>query len=272
MPGEPPAYDRFATAYRDWWAPVIAPSALALLDRLDGLLPEDAPMRLVDIGAGTGTLSLAALERWPMAQVVGVDPSARMLEHATDAARARGMDGRLEVRVGEAARLPLPDASVDAAFTSFVLQLIPSRAAAVREAARVLRPGGVFACVTWRADDRPFRGLDAFEDATDEIGVDLPDPPGPDPRPYGSASAAAAELRRAGFGAVRARDEWLEQRFTPASYLELLEHWIEDDTFAALDEPMRRRLRAATLRRLERLPADALVWRRPLVSVVGRRR
>ena len=55
------------------------------------------------------------------------------------------------------------------------------------------------------------------------------------------------------------------------SYLDVAEHWTEDDTFAALDEPMRQRLRAEVLRRLQRLPPDALVWRRPLVSVVGNR-
>jgi hypothetical protein len=82
---------------------------------------------------------------------------------------------------------------------------------------------------------------------------------------------AAAELRRAGFRSVRTREEWLEHRFTPRSYLDLLEHGIEDDLFATLDEPTRRRFRASLLRRLERLHPDALQWRRPLVSVVGQR-
>ena len=263
-------YDRFATAYRDWWAPVIAPSAIGLLDRLGGADGTDGPMRIVDIGAGTGTLSLAALDRWPEASVVGVDPSGRMLDLARAAALERGLADRLELSVGEAARLPLPDASVDAAMSTFVLQLIPSRAAAVREAFRVLRPGGTFACLTWRADEEPFEPVSAFELAADELEIDLPDPPGGG-RPYASPASAAAELRRAGFRSVRAQEEWLEHRFTPRSYLDVLEHWLEDEAFEPLSEPMRERLRAAALRRLERLPPDALVWRRPLVSVVGHR-
>ena len=154
--------------------------------------------------------------------------------------------------------------------SSFVLQLVPNRAAAVREAYRILRPSGAFACLVWRADEEPWKPEEVFDDALEELDIDAPIPPGGG-RPYASPKSAAAELRRAGFRSVRAREEWLEHRFTPASYVDLLEHWIEDDTFATLSEPMRLRLRAATQRRLERLEPDALVWRRPLVSVVGLR-
>ena len=264
------SYDRFAAAYRDWWAPVIAPAAVRLLDRLDGQVPADAPSTIVDIGTGSGTLALAALDRWPNALVIGVDPSRRILELAEAAARGRNKAHRLRTETGEAGKLPVADGSADAAMSSFVLQLVPNRAAAVREAYRVLRPGGAFACLVWRADEEPWEPEAVFDDALDELNIDAPIPPGGG-RPYASPSSAAAELRRAGFRSVRAREEWLEHRFTPASYVDLLEHWIEDDTFATLDEPMRQRLRAVTLRRLERLEPDALVWRRPLVSVVGLR-
>jgi ubiquinone/menaquinone biosynthesis C-methylase UbiE len=264
------AYDRFADAYRHWWAPVIAPAAVRLLDRLDGQVPARAASTIVDIGAGTGTLSLAALSRWPKARVIGVDPSRRILELAEAAALERGVADRLRTEIGEAARLPVQSESADAAVSSFVLQLVPNRAAAVREAYRILRPGGAFACLVWRVDEEPWEPERVFDDALDELDIDAPIPPGGG-RPYASPSSAAAELRRAGFRSVRAREEWLEHRFTPASYVDLLEHWIEDDTFAALSEPMRVRLRAATLRRLERLEPDGLVWRRPLVSVVGLR-
>jgi ubiquinone/menaquinone biosynthesis C-methylase UbiE len=270
-PDEAP-YDRFAEAYRDWWAPVIAPSAIRLLDRLDGLLPSDRPTTIVDIGAGTGTLTLAALARWPKLRVIGVDPARRLLEMAESAAREAGFGDRLTVEVGEAAHLPLPDASVDGALSSFVLQLIPSRAAGVRDAFRVLLPGGFFACLTWRAEDDEFEPDAVFDDALDALRITPPAPPGSDStRPYASPTSAAAELRRAGFREVRASEEWLEHRFTPRSYLDLLEHWIEDDTFETLSEPMRRRLRSEILERLERLAPEQLVWRRPLVGVVGRR-
>ena len=265
------AYDRFAEDYRDWWGPVIAPSAVTLLDRLDGMVPVDRPVRIVDVGAGTGTLSLAALERWPNARVIAVDPSARILDLANAAAGERGLGDRLQTEVGDAARLPLADASVDVAMTTFVLQLVPNRSAAVREAFRALRPGGTFACLTWRANEGPFEAAMAFEDAADDLDIDLPDRPNGVGRAYPTAASAATELRRAGFRSVRAHEQWLEHRFTPRSYLEVLEHWIEDDVFEALNEPMRQRLRAIALRRFEKLDSQSLVWRRPLVSVVGRR-
>ena len=78
-------------------------------------------------------------------------------------------------------------------------------------------------------------------------------------------------MRRTGFRDVQARDEWLVHRFTPQSYLDVAEHWTEDDVFATLDEPKRVHLRAEVLRRLGHLDPEALVWRRPLVSVIGRK-
>lgn len=264
-------YDRFAPAYRDWWAPVIAPAAVRLLDRLDGLVADEAPSTLVDIGAGTGTLALAALRRWPGVRVIGIDPARRLLEMAEAEGRAAGLGARLSVAVGSAARLPLADGAVDGAMSSFVFQLVPNRVAAVREAFRVVRPGGVFACLTWRTHPNTFEPRDVLDDVLDDLGITPPQPGSGRERSYRSPASAAAELRRAGFRSVHAREEWLEHRYTPRSYADMAEHWIVDETLAALDEPMPRRLRDELLRRLGRLDAGSLVWRRPLVSVVGRR-
>jgi SAM-dependent methyltransferase len=265
-PDEAP-YDRYAEDYRDWWAPVIAPAAVRLLDRLDGMVA--APATMVDIGTGTGTLALAALRRWPTARVIGVDPARRLLEMAEAGAGEAGVAHRFSTRVGEAGSLPLADAESDLAVSSFVLQLTPNRSAAVREAFRVLRPGGVFAGLTWLADDEPWEPEGVFDDALGALRIDAPPRPAGAGGEYTSPASAAAELRRAGFRGVRAREEWLEHRFTPQSFLDVAEHWTEDDVFASLREPMRRRLRAEVLRRLSRLHPDELVYRRPLVSVVG---
>jgi SAM-dependent methyltransferase len=266
-------YNRAAIRYRDCWAPVIAPAAVRLLDRIDEAVAGRDRFTLVDIGTGSGTLALAALERWPGANVIAIEPARRLIEVASEAAQLRGGDTRqrLSLREGAAAKLPLRSATVDVAVSSFVIQLVPSRAAALREAFRILRPSGLFACVTWQDRDEVFRPMEAFEDAVDDLGFAWPDP-GPDPRSYASPENAATELRRAGFRHVDARQEWLEHRYTPESYLVTLEGWLADDVFEPLSEVDRGRLRVATLDRLRNLPTDALTWRAPLVSVVGARR
>jgi SAM-dependent methyltransferase len=264
-------YDAWASSYRDWWAPVIAPAAVDLLDRLPSGSLGERPFELLDVGTGTGTLAIAALDRWPAATAVGVDPSSRMLDLAADEAQRRGVHDRLRLVVGTADTLPLPDRAVDVATSSFAIQLVPSRAAALREIARVLRPGGVLACVTWQADDLPFEPDDAFLLAVDELDIEAP-PLDDDSRPYISPDAAAAELRRAGFERVSARVEWLEHDYSPETYLGILEHWLESDLFAELGYVRRHQLRKAALRRLRRLERAAFVWRRPLISMLGHRR
>ena len=265
-------FDEFADAYRDWWGPIIAPAAVQVLD--DVPAPSAAaPFELLDVGSGTGVLALTALERWPAARVTAIDLSSRMLELAVLAARHRSpaAAARMRTITAGADRLPIADASMDAAVSSFVIQLVPNRAAALREVLRVLRPGGRFACITWRADDPAFEPDDVFADALDDLQI-IPPSDDRDVHPYTSRAAAAAEFRRAGFRDVRARDVWLEHRFTPEGYLDLLEHWIDREVFAGLDGETREQLRAMALEGMRELPPDAFVWRRPLVRVVGRRR
>ncbi len=265
-------FDEFAEAYRDWWGPIIAPAALQVLDDV-GVPPDDpTPFELLDVGTGTGVLAVAALERWPGVRVIGIDPSSHMLELAVEAARQRSpaLAPRLRTLVASADRMPLGDGSVDVVASSFVIQLVPNRARALREVLRVLRPGGRFACLTWREEILRFAPDEAFSDALDELQI-IPPPDDRDVHPYTSSSAAAAEFRRAGFREVHARDVWLEHRFTPDSYLDLLEHWIDREVFAGLDAESRGRLRAVSLRMMSELRPDAFLWRRPLVRVMGRR-
>lgn len=265
-------FDEFAEAYRDWWGPIIAPAAIQVLDDVEVPPSDPSPFDLLDLGTGTGVLAVTALERWPGARVVGIDPSSHMLELAVEAARRRSPEllSRLRTVVASADRLPLADRSIDVATSSFVIQLVPNRARALREVLRVLRPGGRFACLTWQEDDLRFLPDEAFSDALDELQI-IPPPDDRDVHPYTSASAAAAEFRRAGFREVSAHGVWLEHRFTAVGYLDLLEHWIDREIFASLDSESRHQLRTVALRMMGELRSDAFIWRRPLVRVVGRR-
>lgn len=92
---------------------------------------------VVDAGTGTGDLALACLKAGA-ARVIGLDFARPMLERARD--KAHGLPAGFAL--GDATRLPLPDASADVWCSAFVVRNIPDLDAALREAARVLRPGG----------------------------------------------------------------------------------------------------------------------------------
>src|SRR3989304_6192518 len=114
-------YDRIAEGYARHWAPVIGPAAGRLLDHLAPMLPGGSGYP-PDIGAGTGPLALAALERWPGARVTGIDASSEMVDWAgTEADRrlARVRRPRFTTAVALADRLPFPDGTFELAMASF---------------------------------------------------------------------------------------------------------------------------------------------------------
>jgi SAM-dependent methyltransferase len=99
------------------------------------LLPPDAV--LADLGCGTG--QVAALLSPFVKRVIGVDQSAAMLKAAQR--RTKGL-ANVELRRGELAALPIDDRSVDGALLVLALSYVEEPASALRELARVLRPGG----------------------------------------------------------------------------------------------------------------------------------
>ena len=97
------------------------------------------PRRLLDLGCGTGRLLEDLRRRLPEAELVGVDPSEGML--AVARRRLAGEPG-VRLEVATAARLPLPDASVDVVTTTMSFHHWEAQDASLREVARVLAPGG----------------------------------------------------------------------------------------------------------------------------------
>jgi arsenite methyltransferase len=97
---------------------------------------------VVDIGSGAGTdLLVAAMRTGPTGRAIGVDMTEAMRRRATDGAAACGLTN-VEVREGDATRLPLDAAYVDVVISNGVLNLVPEKERAVAEIARVLKPGG----------------------------------------------------------------------------------------------------------------------------------
>lgn len=107
----------------------------ALLD----LLPREGLGRLLDIGTGTGRLLELLAPR--IASGLGVDASRAMLALARARLARAGLE-HCAVRLADMYRLPLADATYDAVVLQMVLHHAETPAAALAEAARVLRPGG----------------------------------------------------------------------------------------------------------------------------------
>jgi len=105
----------------------------------------------VDVGAGTGFITAALVEAG--LRVVAVDQSQAML----DALRERFHGGdQVDCRVGGAERLPVGDGAADYCFANMLLHHVESPGVAIREMARVLRPGGRVVVTDLDAHDHEF--------------------------------------------------------------------------------------------------------------------
>ncbi len=120
--------------------------------------------RHLDVAGGTGDIAFrvaAAGHRLTEVTVVDINPA--MLGVGRDRAAKRAYEGRIETVTGNAAALPLPDASCDANTIAFGIRNVPRIPAGLAEAYRVLKRGGHFLCLEFSAVDVP--GLDRLYDA-----------------------------------------------------------------------------------------------------------
>ncbi|MGB3944224.1 MAG: arsenite methyltransferase [Methanothrix sp.] len=97
---------------------------------------------VLDLGSGAGFDSFLASEKvGPEGKVIGVDMTGEMVEKARANAAAAGCRN-VEFRQGDIENLPVEDGSVDLVISNCVINLVPDKKAAFKEAYRVLRPGG----------------------------------------------------------------------------------------------------------------------------------
>ena len=111
----------------------------------------------LDLACGTGDLAFATARSVAGSRVMGIDASARMIDLAR--ARATG-DGAPQFHVGDISALGVASASVDAITAGYGYRNVPDHRAALGEAARVLRPGGVLVTLDfYRPDAALWRAL-----------------------------------------------------------------------------------------------------------------
>jgi demethylmenaquinone methyltransferase/2-methoxy-6-polyprenyl-1,4-benzoquinol methylase len=121
---------------------------------------------LLDVAAGTGDIA-TGWRRAGGGKAMLCDINFSMLNEGRDRAIDRGVTSGMSWTVGNAERLPFPDRSFDAYTIAFGLRNVTDIDAALREARRVLKPGGRFMCLEFsRVAVAPLRKLyDAYSDA-----------------------------------------------------------------------------------------------------------
>jgi len=114
---------------------------------------------VLDVGCGHGLLLIGAAKQLPRGRALGIDLWSQVDQgdNSRDAtlqnARIEGVEDRIEVHDGDMRKLPFPDASVDAVVANLAIHNISSREGrreAIREIARVLRPGGQVALMDFK--------------------------------------------------------------------------------------------------------------------------
>ena len=111
--------------------PIFEPT-LSLMD----VRPTD---RVLDLGCGSGWATRLVAKRFRPKKIVGVDISDEMVRRAAE--QSKGI-ANIEFKQGAAEKIPLPDASVDKVFSIESFYYWPDQMAGLKEAKRVLVPGG----------------------------------------------------------------------------------------------------------------------------------
>lgn len=172
---EPHPYDRHVGRYGN-------ALATGLID-LAGISPGD---RVLDVGCGTGQLTAELAEVVGAENVAALDPSEAVL------AVCRSRVPAADVRSASAETLPFADAEFGAVLAQLVVNLVRDPPRAVREMARVARPGGVVAACFWDDDEMPL--LRSLWDAARAIAPE--------------AMASVAEQAQVGLSDVEVLREW----------------------------------------------------------------
>src|SRR5262245_17917381 len=211
-------WDKFSSGWKQWDKLV-----LDWLDPVGQELIRSAALRddanVLDVAAGTGEPGVSAAALVPKGMVTVTDLSERMLQVAAENAARRGIKN-FQTKQCDASALPFPDSSFDAVLCRFGLMFFPDVDVAVKELARVARPGARVCAAVWNAPEKnPW--------ATTIMGtiskhVEMPTPPPGSPGLFRCAAPGYMEtaFRKGGLKDVALKQVAGELRFKSAE-----EYW-----------------------------------------------
>jgi SAM-dependent methyltransferase len=185
---EQEGWTKKAKDWDDWLAKVTSDAIEPMLDSLGNLNGK----QLLDVACGTGHLSGAALKRGAIC--VGVDFAPTMVELAT-----RNYP-KAQFQLGDATKLSHDDNSFDAVACSFGILHVEEPDQAIREAFRVLKPGGRYAFTVWCDPEQGGEFFGVVANAVREyadMNVDLP--PAPSIWRFSNLDECKTTLKRVGF-------------------------------------------------------------------------
>ena len=140
------------------WETRIGPHHLWALDL--ALAELSPPRRVLDLGTGTGVVALALADRFPEAEILGIDLSPGMIDEARRKVPSE-LAGRVSFEIGDASALGSPDAAFDLVVLSNMIPFFG-------ELARVVAPGGTLVLSFSKGADTPI--YVAPERLRDELG------------------------------------------------------------------------------------------------------
>jgi SAM-dependent methyltransferase len=257
IPLKPVDYDRVQhAAYAK--ARALPPTSIQqYMDIFARHLPARRPLTVIDLGSGTGRFTPALAETFG-GPAYGVEPAAAMRQTA----EAGAAHPRVTYLEGEGARIPLPDATADALLMFLSFHHFPDQAAAAREIARVMKPGGrVILRSTFkdRIPDHWWRGFFPRSHAVEEAM-------------FLSEAEARAIFETAGFATMESVQMEIPFEGDIASAVERLHlravSTFEHMTEAELDEGFARIDAALAAGTIEEKPTfgDFIVFERPAAS------
>lgn len=194
------APDGFSRSAKDYDAAVR--HNIAGSERLVMSLPDGEWSRVLDVGCGTGFSSAAMLRRFPVTELVGIDPAEGMLEVFTEKlAEFPGVE--VSLRAEDVMAMGVEDESFDAVISAMALHWFPDKRGAVAAMAAPLRPGGVMGILTAGAG-----GERAWQRVLVAAGA-APEWTGWFEENQRDVDEMAADLRAAGLEPI---DVWMERR------------------------------------------------------------